>query len=130
MPDEVAAQLVAELGGGLAAEVLAGAYARLPGLTLLSSFGAESAVLLAMAADIDPAFPVLFLDTGKHFPETLAYRDLLVECLGLTAVRCLVPEPRTLAGADPDGDLWGGRSRCLLRPAQDQAARRGARRAR
>ena len=37
---------------------------------LVSSFGAESAVLLDMVATIDPATPVIFLDTGKLFPET------------------------------------------------------------
>ena len=48
-------------------------------LATVSSFGAESAVLLHLIAQIDPSIPVLFLDTGKHFPETLAYRDALVE---------------------------------------------------
>jgi phosphoadenosine phosphosulfate reductase len=42
---------------------------------IVSSFGAESAVLLHLIASVDPAVPVLFLETGKHFPETLAYRD-------------------------------------------------------
>ena len=41
-------------------------------------------MLLHMIASVDPSLPVLFLDTGKHFPETLAYRDTLVERLGLT----------------------------------------------
>ncbi len=45
-------------------------------LAVVSSFGAESAVLLHLIASVDPSVPVLFLDTGKHFPETLAYRDL------------------------------------------------------
>ena len=50
----------------------------MPGqIALVSSFGAESAVLLAMAAEIDPAVPVIFLDTGKLFGETLTYRDKL-----------------------------------------------------
>ena len=47
-------------------------------LALVSSFGAESAVLLHMIARIDPATPVIFLDTGKLFDATLAYRDRLV----------------------------------------------------
>ena len=42
---------------------------------LVSAFGAESVVLLHMAAEVDPGLPVVFLDTGRHFPETLAYRD-------------------------------------------------------
>ena len=49
---------------------------------LVSAFGAESVVLLHMAAQVDPALPVIFLDTGRHFPETLAYRDQLVDRLG------------------------------------------------
>ena len=44
---------------------------------IVSSFGAESAVLLHLVAQVAPDMPVLFLDTGKHFPETLAYRDEL-----------------------------------------------------
>ncbi|HSM54087.1 MAG TPA: phosphoadenosine phosphosulfate reductase family protein, partial [Erythrobacter sp.] len=46
-------------------------------LAVVSSFGAESAVLLHLIASIDPGVPVLFLETGKHFPETLEYRDTL-----------------------------------------------------
>ncbi len=55
-----------------------------PGETaVVSSFGAESAVLLHLVASIDPATPVLFLNTGKLFGETLRYRDRLQEQLGL-----------------------------------------------
>ena len=72
----------------------------------VSSFGAESAVLLHLLATIDPAVPVLFLDTGKHFPETLAYRDMLVERLGLTDLRVLTPDPADLAARDGNGLRW------------------------
>jgi len=75
-------------------------------VALVSSFGAESAVLLAMAAEIDPAVPVLFLETGQHFPETLAYRDQLVAHLGLTDVRALAPTPKALHDRDPENMLW------------------------
>ena len=44
-------------------------------IALVSSFGTESAILLHMISEIDKATPVIFLDTGKLFPETLAYRD-------------------------------------------------------
>lgn len=80
-------------------------------IALVSSFGAESAVLLHMVAQVDPGTPVIFLDTGKLFPETLAYRDALVARLGLTDVRTIRPlasdaqalDPRgTLAETDPD----------------------------
>ena len=49
---------------------------------------------------------VLFLETGKHFPETLAYRDLLVERLGLTNVIDLRPDPAALAAKDESGLRW------------------------
>ena len=58
-------------------------------IAVVSSFGADSAVLLALVADIDPSIPVLFLHTGKHFPETLAYRDRLAALLGLTYIRSI-----------------------------------------
>ena len=60
-------------------------------MAVVSSFGAESAVLLHLIAQVDPTVPVLFLDTGKHFPETLAYRDELTDRLGLNRVD-LYPE--------------------------------------
>ena len=72
----------------------------------VSSFGAESAVLLHLVARVDPATPVLFLDTGKHFAETLAYRDELVNRLGLTDVRVLRPDPALLAAKDDSGLRW------------------------
>ncbi len=75
-------------------------------LAIVSSFGAESAVLLHMITVVDPALPVLFLDTGKHFPETLAYRDTLVERLGLTNLILLAPDEQELAGQDANGLRW------------------------
>jgi phosphoadenosine phosphosulfate reductase len=75
-------------------------------IAVVSSFGAESALILALVADIDPATPVIFLDTGKHFRETLAYRDRLAACLSLTDVRSVEPAPADLAGIDADGRLW------------------------
>ena len=73
---------------------------------LVSSFGAESAVLLHMVAAIDPATPVLFLNTGKLFGETLRYRDRLQEELGLCDVRSLAPGFETRRALDADGTLW------------------------
>lgn len=75
-------------------------------IALVSSFGAESAVLLHLVAGIDRAAPVIFVDTGKLFPETLAYRDALCARLGLTAVRSVGPAPALVAAADPAGTLW------------------------
>lgn len=73
---------------------------------LVSSFGAESAVLLHLAAQVSKDIPVLFLDTGKLFGETKRYRDQLIETLGLSDVRTLVPDADDLADTDPKGHLW------------------------
>jgi len=75
-------------------------------IALVSSFGADAAVLLHLAAQIDRHVPVLFLDTGKHFLETLTYRDILVGRFGFTDARSLEPDPADLAREDPNGDLW------------------------
>ncbi len=79
----------------------------MPGrIAAVSSFGAESAVLLSIVAVIDPSVPVVFLDTAKHFPETLDYRDELARRLGLSDVRDVVPPALALADRDPSGELW------------------------
>jgi phosphoadenosine phosphosulfate reductase len=57
-------------------------------------------------ADVDPAIPVVFLDTGWLFAETLAYRDTLIATLGLRDVRTIKPSDETLAREDRDGELW------------------------
>lgn len=75
---------------------------------LVSSFGAEAAVLLHMAAEIDRNLPVLFIDTGKLFGETLRYRDKLVSQLGLANLQVLRPAAAEVAASDPDGVLWHG----------------------
>ncbi len=73
---------------------------------VVSSFGAESAVLLHMVAMIDPATPILFLNTGKLFGETLRYRDRLQDELGLGDIRSLAPNPADRLRVDLDGVLW------------------------
>jgi len=75
-------------------------------LALVSSFGAESAVLLHLAAQVKPDIPVLFLDTGMLFGQTLDYRKQLAASLGLTDVRDLRPSYQDLAVADPEAKLW------------------------
>jgi len=75
-------------------------------IAAVSSFGAESAVLLHLIASVDPSVPVLFLDTGKHFPETLAYRDEIVARLGLTNLINLTPDAEVLAKKDESGLRW------------------------
>jgi phosphoadenosine phosphosulfate reductase len=75
-------------------------------LALVSSFGTESAALLKVMADIDPAIPVIFLDTGWQFEETLAYRDTLIARLGLRDVRTIAPQNDTLRREDANRELW------------------------
>jgi len=75
-------------------------------IALVSSFGADSSVLLYMVSRINPAIPVLFVDTRKLFPETVRYRDLLIGQLGLTDVRSEMPSGADLSEQDPAGMLW------------------------
>jgi phosphoadenosine phosphosulfate reductase len=75
-------------------------------LAVVSSFGTESAALLKVMADVDPAIPVIFLDTGWLFEETLAYRDTVIATLGLRDVRSIKPVEETLSREDPDRELW------------------------
>jgi phosphoadenosine phosphosulfate reductase len=74
-------------------------------IAAVSSFGADSAVLLHMLAEVEPAIPVIFLDTGKHFGETLDYRDALSVDFALRDVRVIRPDEAALASIDPDGTL-------------------------
>jgi len=84
-------------------------------IALVSSFGAESAALLHMVAEIDRATPVIFLDTGRLFTQTLIYRNELARRLGLSDLRIAKPRAqlveqedsdRLLAYRDPDMCCW------------------------
>jgi phosphoadenosine phosphosulfate reductase len=90
----------------------------------VSSFGAESAVLLHLIATIDRSVPVLFLDTGKHFPETLAYRDEVMKRLGMTNLVNLTPSVEALAARDGTGLRWSydPDGCCEIRKVQPLAA--------
>ena len=72
----------------------------------LSSFGAEASVVLDLVAGVDRSLPVLFLDTGQHFLQTLTYRKALSAHLGLTDVRIILPDAGDRAARDPKDDLW------------------------
>jgi len=75
-------------------------------IVLATSMGVDSAVLLHMVSRIDPTVPVIFLDTGKHFRETLAYRDELVARFGLTDFRNITPDQAAVDAEDADGKLY------------------------
>ena len=95
--------------GHLSAQSLLAAMIKteFPGrIAVVSSFGTEAAILLHMVANVDPNTPVVLLETGKLFGETLTYRDTLIKRLGLTDVRSVQPNSGRLAELDPLGDLW------------------------
>ena len=74
-------------------------------VAMVSSFGAESVVLLHMIAQIDPATPIIFLDTEMLFPETLSYQREVAAFLGLTDVRVIGPDRNEVLVEDVDGIL-------------------------
>ncbi len=102
-----AAILEARYGGLEPRKVIETAHEKLfsGSLGAVSSFGADSAVLLHMIAQVDRSLPIAFLDTGKHFEETIDYRDALVSDFGLTNLVIVEPRPELLAENDPAGDL-------------------------
>ncbi len=106
-PEGRAAELDAELAGRDAQAILARVLGdpRVGRVALVSSFGAESVALLHLASRIDPAVPVLFVDTGMLFPETLAHQQEVAASLGLTDLRRVVPDPAATTPRDGDGLL-------------------------
>ena len=120
---ELTARVLASLYADVDAPELLEAMIRneFPGrIAVVSSFGADSALLLEMVAAIDASTPVIFLDTRKHFGETLRYRNRLVARLGLTDVRSVRPDASRIATRDPDGVLWQSDAEacCRLRKVQ------------
>ncbi len=99
-------------------------------IAVVSSFGADAVVLLALIAEVDPKLPVLFLETEKHFPETLDYVEEVSHFLGLKDVRKLYPDPSLVHNIDKQGDLWSYQPHrcCWLRkvePLDREVARSG-----
>lgn len=92
--------------GATAQEIISTALSEFGrGLTYVSSFGAESAAMLGLIAEVDPAMPIVFIDTGMHFQQTLQYRDELAAFLRLTDVRTTKPIPDEVSAVDPKGVL-------------------------
>ena len=106
-PTHLAHALDMRFGELDALDVVAIAAARFKGrIALVSSFGADAAVLLRMVSLVDPSLPVIFLDTGQHFGETLRHRDALVQRLALTDVRSVGPRPLEVVREDPHASLF------------------------
>ena len=81
---------------------------------LTCSFQAEDVLLTRLAIDIDPAIPVLFLDTGYHFAETYAYRDRIAREWNLNLVNLL--PAKTVAEQEAEHGI-------LYRSAPDQCCK-------
>ena len=75
-------------------------------VAVVSSFGAESAVLLDLVAAVDRSVPLIFINTQKMYGETLAYRDSLAEQLGFTDLRVYRPDPYEIARRDEKSLRW------------------------
>ncbi len=92
--------------GASAEAVLDAVLSEFPGqVAMVSSFGAEAAVLLKMVADLDRDLPVLMIDTLLLFEETIEYQRTLAQHLGLRNVQVIRPSPADLARLDPDDTL-------------------------
>ena len=72
---------------------------------MVTSFGAESVVLLHMVSVIDRTTPVLFLDTAMLFPETLDYQREVAARLGLANVQVIRADRGEMFLCDPDSSL-------------------------
>ncbi|MEO0721772.1 MAG: phosphoadenosine phosphosulfate reductase family protein, partial [Pseudomonadota bacterium] len=107
-PEARIARLNGELREASSTTILRAAFVREwpRDITYVSSFGAESAVMLALIADVDPNLPIIFLETGMHFPQTLDYKEELKERLGLTNIRDIPPNEAERKVLDPKNDLW------------------------
>ncbi len=107
-PQDRLARLNSELRQASAQEILRAAITREwpGGLTYVSSFGAESVVMLALIAEVDSSLPIVFIDTGMHFPQTLDYKDEVIARLGLTGVRDITPSETERKVLDPKNMLW------------------------
>lgn len=105
--DERIAALNARYAHHAAADVLGHALddPQVGQTALVSSFGAESVVLLHMVSVVDRTTPVLFLDTEMLFPETLEYQREIAARLGLTGVKVVQPERSEVFLRDPNNRL-------------------------
>ena len=87
-----------------ALELLKDLEASFPSLTLVSSFGAESAVLLHLISQINTKIPVILIETGKLFKQTIEYKNTLKIHLGLKNIQIFKPNPELIGKHDPTGN--------------------------
>ncbi|MCC5965942.1 MAG: phosphoadenylyl-sulfate reductase [Natronohydrobacter sp.] len=113
-------ELLRDHANSTAQAFLKDAISRAGRVAMVSSFGADSAVLLHMVAQIDRNLPVLFIDTLALFPETVAYQKELAAHLGLSNVQTITPDRAALFERDADGLLHRSDTErcCTLRKAE------------
>ncbi len=70
-----------------------------------TSFGLQAAVMLKLIADHAPGIPVVFIDTGYHFPETYRYAEELTKRFG-TDLRIYQPTHSAARMEALYGKLW------------------------
>lgn len=75
-------------------------------IAAVSSFGTESAVLLHLLSEVDRDIEVVFVDTLRMFPETLAYRETLLDHLGMHNRRTVTPIAEVLEKRDANELRW------------------------
>lgn len=75
-------------------------------ICLVSSFGIESGVLIHMVAQVDPNIDILFINTVKLFPETIAYKETLENHFQLKNVKTIMPDPADIMKYDSFDMLW------------------------
>jgi phosphoadenosine phosphosulfate reductase len=105
-PEQKVERLNAELRGKSAQDIMRAAVREFGhSITYVSSFGAESAAMLGLIAEVEPSMPIVFIDTGMHFHQTLQYRDTLADFLKLTDIRTIHPVAAEVKAVDPKGVL-------------------------
>ena len=98
--ETVVAALNARLRHHGATDVLRAAFEAVPDIAMVSSFGAESVVLLHLTSMVKRDVPVLFIDTEMLFPETLIYQQDVAERLRLKNLKII--RAGNLQTHDPD----------------------------
>ena len=101
-----------------------------PDIVMSSSFQTQSIPLLHIVAQIKPELPIYFLDTGYHFPETLAFRDMLQKKWGLNVIdlrneecdRGVVHPGEPLYRTDPDRCCYINKVAPMEKALQDMRA--------
>lgn len=71
---------------------------------ITTSFGTTSALLIHMISRIRPNHPIHFINTGYLFPETMAYKDQLIERYGINVIDHVPDEEKHLI--TKENKLW------------------------